>query len=146
MSPDYALDEWRSLALLAEELGRGGELVRGIHRGMRVYMPGRERLDWIARTLIRMSQRWEARGVAARLDAIKDAGEDPAWIEDHEAKIGEHLAVTVLARGLNDVAKAEKLLWRDRATAESIRELRERLDQLYVEIRQRDPLRDIGWH
>lgn len=141
MDPGYALGEWQGLASLAEELGRAAEQVRGIHgRLRRVNVLGIERI-W--RSLERMSKRWEQRAEAARRDAITDAGGDPDWIETHEAKIDEDLAVSALARGLNDVEKAERFLWRDSATAERIRERRVKLDELYAEIRQRDPTRSL---
>ena len=127
MSPGYALDEWRSLALLSEELGGAAELVRGIHGGMRGYMPGRGRLDWMWRGLKRISERWGERAYAAQQEAISDARGDSEWIDKHETEIFEHQAVAVLARGLNDVEKAERLLSSDRATAERVRELRDEL-------------------
>jgi hypothetical protein len=141
MDPGYALGEWQGLASLAEELGKAAEQVRGIHGRLgRVNVLGIERI-W--RRLERMSQRWEQRAEAARRDAITDAGGDSGWIEAHDAKIGEALAISALARGLNDVEKAERLLWRDSATAERIREWRVKLDELYAEIQQRDPTRSF---
>lgn len=142
LEPGYALDEWWALASLSEELERAAELLDGIRRGLRGTMPGGERIGWMTRSLARMSDRWRRRADAARLDAITDYGRDPDWIERQEGRIGEHLAVAVLARGLNDVEKAERFLSRDTATAQRIRNLREQLDAVYAEVHERDPVRD----
>lgn len=102
---------------------------------------GIARVEIIGATLARMSRRWEKRANTARSNAGRDHAEDPGWVEKRQARIDENLAVSALARGLNDVETAERLLWRDEATAQGIRRLKSELDAVYAEIHQRDPLR-----
>ncbi len=141
MEPGFALEEWRELAYLADDLRRTGELASGITRSLRGYIPGAARINRTATTLTRMSQRWEKRAGAARSDAIRDANGDSDWIERHEAAMDEDQALASLARCLKDLQRAAGLLGTDPATAERVRELRSQLDALYAEIYQRDPAR-----
>ena len=88
---------------------------------------GIARVEIIGATLARMSRRWEKRANTARSNAGRDHAEDPGWVEKRQARIDENLAVSALARGLNDVETAERLLWRDEATARASEDSRANL-------------------
>jgi len=116
--PGFALDEWRALESLADDLDRASEHVKRVGQGLQGWMPGGTRISGMASTLARMSIRWEHRAAKAKEDAIRDEANTGAfkdggahdWIERQEIKISEEKAVTVMARALNELEAAERLL------------------------------------
>lgn len=142
MEPGFALDEWRELTVLAEDLRQLSEHVDALRRSMG---PGLRSvpLERYARTLKRMGGRWQKRAEIAKRDAIKDASANFEWVEARETTINEDLAVSFLSGAANELREAEKWLGRDPQTQTRVNALREEAEAIALEVNNRDLTRRL---
>jgi hypothetical protein len=151
MEPGTAVEEWRELATLAEDLGELSKHLDGLRQGMAPDLRSGP-LDRYARSLRRMSDRWKKRAEIARTDAIRDAKEvfgwttrDEAvdWIMAREAVIDEDLGVASLCGAVAQLKEAERWLSRDGDSRQRVKALREEIEAIALEVNGRDPARRL---
>lgn len=143
MDPGFAVDEWRELKALSEDLRDLSEQLDGLRRGMR---PGLRSgpIERYARTLRRMSKRWDERAEIAKEDAIRDHKGDYDWQEAKETVIDEDIAVSYLSGAVAELRSAERRLWRDEQTKDRLQQLRQDITDLTMKVNNRDLTRRLS--